>query len=740
MAAAMSSPGGFAPPTPLPATARLLGFLGGLAQQAAPAPAPAPVPPTAMPTVAAPVVTEVIDTYFPPDAGSSSASDATAAAPAAAAAAVSAPVAGAAAAAAPAVPAAAAAAATPAAPAAAPRLPSPPPPSSSWWDALLSPARSLARASTPAAAAASATPATSTTTAAVATAPAGTPAPTPARPLQHAHLPTPFDDDSAALPFAALLDWRTRMRATPRLRDAAATHVARLAAGDPAKLPATGQYSAGGIAEVIVGRMAAHGMTAPAWSVDDVSEDGGPMPTSPLAPPPAPRGLDGVDDTATGCRLPAAHARAVLRDCLEHALAARVYPTYFAAAPGERAVDVDLWQRVTALRGQLAPSHLDLPDELLPASARRPQTVPPGSSDSDGGGGGGGDAGWRAVWTALGGIAAVRAPRDMLVCLVRATRLLASLTSAARAHAAAVAAAAALPPPSVSSVPAAPATPLRPGAAAATPAATPAVPATPARPVTAPPLCDAHATADDLLPAWVLALVYAPPAAILNLPSALAYIRRFRGAPALCDEAGYVLTLVESAVAFVVGLTPPYSLTRWGGDEGSWQRHLDAVRARCDAPAHAAAVADARAGHASMSPADAFMAAVLAPTAVGTGGTAPVAAAAEHGGEPAPPAAAPAAAPADVPPAPIPLAAIAAVLVPPVSAMQPAQLPEALSAWVADRTALAHVTTAEDLTLGQARTLIEEYHNLCASLSAVTALLAVHRRDDLLIRLHSQAP
>lgn len=206
--------------------------------------------------------------------------------------------------------------------------------------------------------------------------------------------------------------------------------------------------------------------------------------------------------------------------CIEKFVALRTYTTAFAPTFAARKRDDALMRRCSALRSFVAPAHLD-----LPAECDSPESAPH----------------WELVCFHLTELNRYRAPGDKCACLANACTILSAMMAAlsARKSAAAIVAAATSgknvenrSEPTYSD--------------SSTDVRLPHGQAT-----------FAHSTpgtsggADDLLPALVLALLRCNPR---HLSSNVDFIREYHAPDALRSEAGYYLTHVESAVAFIEGL------------------------------------------------------------------------------------------------------------------------------------------------------------------------------------------
>lgn len=396
------------------------------------------------------------------------------------------------------------------------------------------------------------------------------------------------------------------------------------------------------------------------------------------------------------------------------------------------------------------------------------------------------DAVWLVMARTLRAVPVLRSPREKVEALVFVNRLLsrvfalhvakpapvpppggaatatATATTEASSTAACEAAAEALPvgaddrvargdgsAPSGADSPQAP--PASPGfaaddGAAAGAAAVAALPATPRRPVVA------ACTADDLVPALALALAHCCPP---SFASSLAFIAAYRHDEKLRGEAGFVTTLAQSACHVLVSMDAS-TTPGWTGGADAWQAAVAAIESALatrwlpppDAEEHElldSAGAAAAGAAAAATP--------LGSDGGGGGAFSPMPAAAEalsrDAAAPETPmplegttALEPVVDAMHAPPPPlplqlsrfplqhVPLSAFAAALVPPVVAMSDDHLPEALTAWLADRTALTGLAAApaSSLTLQDVRHLQEEYCHLAATVTSLYALLAEHGR------------
>lgn len=187
--------------------------------------------------------------------------------------------------------------------------------------------------------------------------------------------------------------------------------------------------------------------------------------------------------------------------------------------PAAKHRDESLRLRCAALRSFVSPAHLDLPDEC-----DAPESAPH----------------WELACFHLTELNRYRAPVDKCTCLTNACLLLSGMMAALKARRSAVAAVAAAAPSESDGD----AETLQGGGAG--------VRSPGARQGHDGPVAAAAASgADDLLPALVLALLRSNPA---HLASNVEYIRDYHAPDALRSEAGYYLTHVESAVAFLEGL------------------------------------------------------------------------------------------------------------------------------------------------------------------------------------------
>ena len=239
---------------------------------------------------------------------------------------------------------------------------------------------------------------------------------------------------------------------------------------------------------------------APAWREDDAA---------------APAGGGAAAGTAAVALLPA---------CIEKFAALRTYATAFAVTPAAKHRDESLRLRCAALRSFVSPAHLDLPDEC-----DAPESAPH----------------WELACFHLTELNRYRAPVDKCTCLTNACLLLSGMMAALKARRSAVAAVTAAAPSESDGD----AETLQ-GDGALLPVGLRSPGARPAH--DGPVAAAAASGADDLLPALVLALLRSNPA---HLASNVEYIRDYHAPDALRSEAGYYLTHVESAVAFLEGLS-----------------------------------------------------------------------------------------------------------------------------------------------------------------------------------------
>lgn len=421
--------------------------------------------------------------------------------------------------------------------------------------------------------------------------------------------------------------------------------------------------------------------------------------------------------------VPAARARLCARECLERWLAVRLYDVVFRALPGEVAADGTLWRRCRLLDGVLTPRHLDLPDACAPDPAAvawyREHVLALPRRPAEGDVAPGGDAplpdapaspcaavpqasSWMAIAQQLRDWHRFKCPRDKLIAVANACRLLCGVIAVSRASEATAAA---------RTVPGGPMPPATGGRGSDDVLAS-ASPRPPSGSGVSP------ATADDLLPAVALTLVAMPSPCLQSL---IAFCRKYRAEEGLKSELGYYLLNLELAASFLTDLSPA-QLSAWTGGEPVWRAVVDRDATEVLDEWHVATAAVAPGAVATAAglpspvpgtPTPSLSASPL-PRAVSDGSvvSADDRAALTH------PPSEPAALPASL----RGLSSVAAALVPPVGAMAATQLPEAIEAWLADRCSFTALPPDAPLTASDVAALREEYAHLAASTRALIHL------------------
>jgi hypothetical protein len=376
-------------------------------------------------------------------------------------------------------------------------------------------------------------------------------------------------------------------------------------------------------------------------------------------------------------------ALAHLDECVERFLAVRTWERGCLPSASTSLLSTAWEARQQALKPVLKAENLELPACANPFLASSPS--------GDGVDDGLFEATWKSIAHEFHCLHTYKTPADKLVCLVNTCRLVAGLVSAAKATAQAAADLRNLQDNGGE---------VRGENRGADERSTPH-----------------HLTsADDLLPGVALACVmFGPP----DLPSHIAYVSHYRNPSLLRSEAGYFLTLVESAIHFLLHLEASHL---YGWTQGELPPVDTAIFERNPSP-----VIQERNLHATAD-------------STGAGRSEESEEKGRDGEEVQDPASLLASAPKHQ----VPLRALAAVLSPPVSAISDDLLPEALDAWLRDRTSLLPLCAAqaaaeqEDagaivLSPVQVRRMTEEYTHLARSMKALQSVLADHRRLDALL-------